>query len=150
VPVETIRTYVRDLDLLADPNIVMALRGFVAGMRTVQPTIGFIESLLVKEKSCKNTVQKECDIHRVNIQIDPLVFRKFGIEQVPAFVYVKGAILQDDKLSIGNKNNLHPQATHSILFGDISLNYVLERFAEESGSDYLKAMADKLNSGGNS
>ena len=148
VPKETVRTYVRDLDLLADNKIALVLRGFVGGVKTVMPTMEYIESLIVKEEECKKTIQKQCDIYNAIIQIDPLVYRKFGVQRVPAFIYVKGAVLHDADFSIGNENNLNSKAIYNILYGDVSLNYVLDRFADEFGSDYLKTMAKRINSGG--
>lgn len=147
VPIETVRTYVRDLHLLNDDNITIVMRGFIHSGTRIKPTMDYIKSLIAKDQGCKITNTHNCETYRANVNVDPLVFRKFGVQEVPAFVYVRGAIMQDDELSIGNGENLHPDATWKILYGDISMNYVLEKFSKEEGGSYLAEMAKKINAG---
>lgn len=147
VPAETIRAYVHDLDALNDGNIVMVLRGFVDGMQKVQPTLEYIQGLLVKQKGCRVTVANQCEMYRANIDIDPLIYRKFGVTEVPAFVYARGVQLSDAEQSLGNESNQQSVSDYFILYGDVSLNYALEKFADMSGSDHLAKIARELNSG---
>lgn len=147
VPIDTIRTYMRDISLLHDRNITMVIRGFVGGPKKIQPTLDYIKSLLVKEKGCSLSVGNKCETYWSNIDIDPLIFRKFGVTEVPAFVYVRGVTLTYPDQSLGNGDNLQPGSDHRILYGDVSFDYALEKFAEMTGESYLTAMVKKLRAG---
>jgi len=88
---------VEDLKL----NAKFVLRGFIGGIkRGIKPTLNFIQKL-IKGWSCQG---KTKDIHNVEIDIDPWVFRKYGVTQVPAVIY-------NGKIS----------------YGDYSLEWHLER-----------------------
>ena len=135
IPLNTLRTYVRDLDMLNDPNFVVVLRGFVDGMEKIRPTLGFIESLLVKDSNCRLSDGKQCDVYQANIQIDPLAFRKFNIQQVPALAYVK---------SIGNDAKPSDEPEAVVVYGDVSLNYALDQIYSETKNPQIKKAVQKI------
>ena len=135
VPLSTLRTYVRDLDKLNDPNIVVVLRGFVGGMQKIRPTLEFIESMLVKDSACRVGDGKQCDVYQANIQIDPLVYRKFNIQQVPALAYVE---------NISNNANSFDEPEAMIFYGDVSLDYALDQIFSETGNPQIKKAVQKI------
>ena len=139
IPLNTLRTYVRDLDMLNDPNIVMVLRGFVNGMEKIRPTLEFIESLLVKDSSCRLSDGRQCDVYQANIQIDPLVFRKFNIQQVPTLAYTK-KINSIDSQDAGSSDE--PDAV--VIYGDVSLDYALNQIYSETKNPQIKKAVQKI------
>jgi len=100
VPLQVWKTYicqVEDLKLKAK----FVLRGFIGGIKSgIKPTLNFIQKL-IKGWSCQGRTK---DVHNVEIDIDPWVFRKYRINQVPAVI-----------------------ANGKISYGDYSLEWHLER-----------------------
>ncbi|MFZ5572893.1 MAG: type-F conjugative transfer system pilin assembly protein TrbC [Thermodesulfobacteriota bacterium] len=144
MPEQTLRAYARDLDRLGDPHFVMVLRGFVDGMKQARPTLDFLEKLLVKESGCRLKDGNPCASFRVNIQIDPLVFQKLGVQQVPAVAYVKNIHMVDSQQSFGLAGNLEQEPDAVVVYGDASLDHTLERILAETGNRQLKKTIQKL------
>lgn len=138
VPMTTLRNYAADLARLADPNVSMVMRGMIGGMKTVRPTTEFVSRVIVKEANCK-VFQERCDAHPVNFMIDPLLFRKYLITQVPALVYVPRTNITEPDRSEGLTE---AEGESYVLYGDASLEYLLETLARETKSRSLqKAVA---------
>jgi type-F conjugative transfer system pilin assembly protein TrbC len=140
IPLNTLRTYVSDLDILNDPNIVLVLRGFVGNMEKIRPTLEFIESLLVKDSACRLSDGRQCDVYQANIQIDPLVFRKFNIQQVPALAYVKKV----NSIDTQNNTNSSDEPEAVVIYGDVSLDYALDQIFAETGNPQIKKAVQKI------
>ena len=141
MPVNTLRTYVRDLERLHEPNLVMVLRGFVDGMKKIQPTLDFLEQILVKDRNCCLSRGDRCEMFQADIRIDPPVFGRFNIRQVPAFAYVKEI---GDVQPNASDQGLPEKADAVIVYGDTALEFALERIFSETGDARLKRMIQKL------
>lgn len=142
VPIDTLRSYAADIDRLGDPGVLMVMRGFVGGMRYVRPTAEFVGKILVKDPSC-SPFERECDMFNVQVRIDPFLFRRYGIERVPAVVYVRGLKVSDPQLSEGLEKNA-PSESYHIVYGDTSLKYALEIIHREKHISSLKRISDRL------
>jgi len=126
VPVHTLRNYARDFDAIKTSMAVMVMRGFVDGMKKAGPTLGFVRKILVKDPSCDG---RKCEVYRVPVLIDPLLFRKYGINVVPAVVY---AAKGDESYA---------------LYGDVSLDGALEMINKEAKSSRLDCLVRRLRRG---
>ncbi len=144
VPRETLRSYIQAVDRLRDPNVVVVLRGFVDGMKMFGPTLEFIRELLVKDPGC-DVSKSKCPTYVAEMRIDPLLFRRYGIDRVPAVTYARGVSVQDAQMSEGREENSTVRNFYTV-YGDVSLEYALELFSRESG-DSLKGLCDALRSG---
>ncbi len=140
VPRETLRNYVRDMDRLGDPNVRMVLRGFVGGAKKIMPTLDFVRGLILRDPSCRG---EECPGFNAVIQVDPLVFSRLGLREVPAVAYARGVRAADPSMSDGAPENASVGEAF-VLRGDVSLGWALERFRRETGEDRLEAMAARL------
>ena len=127
VPLATLRNYAADIVKLNDPRFILVLRGFVGGAKRIGPTASFIVEVLKEDPNCTLSSKEECAMREVPFIVDPTLFRKVGIEKVPAIAFLSG-----DK------------QTPFIVYGDASLGYVLERFARETRHAGLEQLADKL------
>ena len=145
VPLSTLRTYASELDKLNDSGVSMVTRGFVDGMKHFKPTLELVRSILVKDSTCDLSAEK-CDAYNAAISIDPLVFRKYGIERVPAIAYVRG-ISQEAAISGGEAENLKGSQDTYIVYGDVSVECALETIAEETKSDRVNNLIRKLRRG---
>lgn len=148
VPHSTLRTYARDLAILDDPHIAVVLRGFVHGMKLVKPTLDFIQGMVLLDANCQPERQAPCETDDINIQIDPLVFRKFNIQSVPALAYIQGMDLRDPMQSIGMEGNLKQEINAVILHGDISLSNALEKIYKKIHSPQLLGAIQRLRKDG--
>jgi len=91
VPLEVWKNYVCFVEENKLPA-VFVLRGFVGGIKSgIKPTLNFVRKL-IEGWSCPGKIQK---VHKIEIEIDPWAFRKFGIKEVPAVIY-------KDKVSTGD------------------------------------------------
>jgi type-F conjugative transfer system pilin assembly protein TrbC len=129
MPMAALRRYASDLDRLADPNIVMVLRGFVGGMKRFKPTGDFIGQVLRKDEAC-DPGKQQCEAYQAGIQIDPMLFRKYGIKQVPAVVYVPQVQVADLGDGAGGQAD---GGDYCVVYGDASLGYVLGVIGREWG-----------------
>lgn len=145
VPRQTLRNYAVDLDKLRDPGISMVMRGFVGGMKYVKPTLEFVTKTIVKDESC-DAAKEKCETYSVNIGIDPMLFRRYRITQVPAVVYVKGLSVVDQAMSEGISNNAKASDFY-VVYGDASLDYVLERIHKETKSKSIESILKALRKG---
>jgi type-F conjugative transfer system pilin assembly protein TrbC len=133
VPEATLRAYAQDLEKLGSANAFMVMRGLIGGMAHFQPTFTFLSRVLLRDPDCDDG--KNCVAFGAAVEIDPLLFRKYQPERVPAIVYVRGLKMHDTGLSEGDPVNVNSPADNSwwMLYGDSSLSYALEFIGKEAG-----------------
>jgi len=138
MPLATIRNYAASVARLGDPNISLVMRGFVDGVSKIQPTIGFIASVLQRDQACRPQ-DGDCEMLPAGLIVDPLLFRRYRIDRVPAVVYARGLKAEDAGLSEGDPKNT-TISDHYAAYGDARLEYLLDQIRRESGSDSLAAL----------
>ena len=136
MPLQTVRNYAASVSRMRDARVTMVMRGFVGGMTKIQPTIDFVSGVLKEEPSCM-FADGECRMRPVSLVVDPLLFRRYGIDRVPAVVYVRGIKSADAALSEGDMKNTSVTDSYTVI-GDASLEYILEMIGRESGASSLK------------
>jgi type-F conjugative transfer system pilin assembly protein TrbC len=150
IPKKTLTNYIASIEKLNNTNIQLVLRGFIDGMKKIKPTQDFISDIVIKNPSCKNDkgqFTKECEAYASKIIIDPLIFRTFKIDKVPAIVYTKNLNLRDRDRSIGYPDNIKNEIEGFTLFGDISIDYALTRFYGETKNKKFLKLQEKLRKG---
>lgn len=145
MPKRTLRNYTRDVAKLNDPNVKLVMRGLVGGMKYIKPTFRFVGSLMVRDEGC-DPQKRKCERFGAGVEIDPLLFRRYGIDRVPAIVFARKLSIVDLQMSEGMEKNMSVAEFH-ILHGDVALEYALDRFRAETGSRALRALVTRLNSG---
>ena len=136
IPLQTIRNYAASIARYGDPRIMMVLRGFVGGVGQIQPTIDLVGRLVQRNPSCNPVTDGECAILPLPFGVDPLLFRRYGIDRVPAVVYARGVKAEDAGLSEGDAKNAAVSEYWSA-FGDSSLEYIVDKIQRETGSQGL-------------
>ena len=137
-----LRNYVADAGRLQDPNIIFVLRGFVGGARYVKPTKTFVSDLLKRAPDCDVAAGK-CEALEVSLQIDPALFARYGISEVPAFVYVPNIQILDFDRSEGESDSAKV-GTYIAVKGDMPLETVLEKLQAVTGSRSLSLGFDGI------
>ncbi len=137
VPVPTLRHYIQVISDLHEPNIRVVMRGFVGGARLIGPTVTFLKELLFTDPEC-DPGQERCPTYGVEVIIDPLLFRRYRIERVPAFVYVPSITVTDSQMSEGLESN--GISDHYLVYGDVSIEYALRLFSRERKSSGIEGL----------
>ncbi len=145
IPRETLRNYVRDVASLKEPNVKLVMRGLIGGVKYIKPTMRFVSGILLKDPSC-DPEKSRCAHYATGVNVDPLLFRRYGIEEVPAIVYARNITVLDTEMSEGMERNMTQGESYSI-HGDVALTYALERFRSETRSPALEALIRLLNEG---
>lgn len=138
MPMATIRNYVASVARFRDDNIVIVLRGFVGGMSKIGPTVQFTSAALKENPLCEG---RDCTMHPVSFVIDPLLFRRYGVMRVPAVVFAKGVTPAAPEGSEGDLAN--SVSSSSTIYGDASLEYMLDKIRQDTGSASLKGLLAK-------
>ncbi len=143
MPLETIRTYAAAIDKAQDPNIAMVMRGFLNGMDDINSTMNFVSRVLLKDPSCDG---QNCPMSRANLEIDPLLFRRYKIEEVPSIVYASNVQLVTPGGSEGIERNASVGQYYKVA-GDASLDYHLDTINREVHKRSLEGLAESLRKG---
>ncbi len=125
VPLPVLRRYVAQLEGL--PGAAMILRGFVDGGTRIGPTVAFIDRVLRKDPACE---APSCPRSAVPILVDPVLFRRYGIDRAPALAVASG-VMTDGTCSEGNTEKVRV-ATSAVIYGDAPVEALLERLEEGS------------------
>jgi len=145
MPGNILRNYVRDVARLRDPNVKLVMRGLVGGVRFIKPTMRFVSGILLKDPAC-DPEKSRCERYAAGVNVDPLLFSRYGIDRVPAIVYARNVSPLDAGLSEGMVKNT-AVGDSCVIHGDVSLSYALERFRSETGSQALEPLIRILNAG---
>ena len=145
VPMHVLRNYAADAGRLQDPNIIFVLRGFVGGAKYVKPTKNLVSDMLKRSPDCDASAGK-CETLSVSLQIDPALFARYGVSEVPAFVYVPNIQILDFDKSEGEIDSAKV-GTYTAMKGDMPLENVLDKLQAETGSRSLALVLTALRSG---
>jgi len=146
MPMQTIRNYAQTLDKIKSSRAALIMRGFIGGMTYVKPTMHFISNIIKENPDC-DMRQQQCDAYSLDVLVDPLLFRRYGITTVPAMVYVPDISVADEGQSEGIEGNAQVTDFHK-MEGDVSLEYFLEEILKDgpnkSVDSLLAALRKKL------
>ena len=140
MPLETLRAYASTVEKIGDGKVSIVLRGFVGGMKKVQPTVQFIGDVLKKTVQC---TAEDCEFRKAGVVIDPLLYRRYGINRVPAVVYAHGLDLVDPKQSEGKDDNVKTGEAR-VVYGDANLEYIISLIQRDTQSTSLRALLDRI------
>ena len=135
VPIETLRNYAVQSDRAREDGIYMVLRGFVDGMEKVRPTLEFVRSIILEDKGCNG---QDCSTYGIGVMIDPLLFERYDIENVPAIVYVHET---NNRVGIDSKGPFY------VVYGDIPLDEAAEYIDREAHINTLGCLIRKIRRG---
>ena len=137
IPIQTLRDYAEIVSVLKNNNIYFVLRGCVDGCHTIAPTESFVKKMIGLPDN------KVLPIAH-GIQIDPLLFRLYGIKRVPVFVYAENVNPLNSTRSQGWLKNLSGKPVFYKSIGDWSFRYHIEQLANASKSNGLKELLDNI------
>lgn len=120
VPVETIHSYLATIASVGGSNVIPVMFGLVKGLANVQSSNEFFGKILKEDPACRDQMhpQKLCRRFQLEIRVNPTLFSKYGITQVPAVVYEN-------------------ETGTFVIEGDAGFTYLLERINREAKSPSL-------------
>jgi len=115
-------------------NASLLLRGCIKGCERIMPTMNFLKSVIEYKPA-----------HIINplIYMDPLLFKKYNIDQVPCFVYAQNIKVLDYQQSEGIEKNVNIDKVYKSC-GDWSFKYHIEELYKQSNDINLKQLLEKL------
>ena len=148
IPMHILRSYVEQLENANDPRASMYLRGFIGGATYVKPTVQFVMDLINKDDTCQIGLDRDCEtFNNVNIYIDPMVFRRFDVNTAPAVVFAQGVSrIGGYETSEGIEEDFNIGKFY-IVYGDMGLDYMLEKINSEAKSNTLEGFIASLRGG---
>jgi conjugal transfer pilus assembly protein TrbC len=138
IPRATLINYASSIDHLKDSRIIMVLRGCINGCSKLMPTAHFVQSIV--SPSEKEQLQ-------VEVQINPNLFHLYNVKVVPAIVFASGVRIDVDEGSEGNTDDLISSPTSYSVYGDVSLDYALEKIHSRINNPRLLQIVRTLRSG---
>ncbi len=133
VPENVWRAYAEDLKNIGSKRIIVVLRGCIGpkGCTYIKPTLEFLQRVVFNNGN---------ETRGLEIQIDPYLFRRYEVNAVPTFVYVKGLKVKNSSFSEGLEENIESDPEVLVLKGDISIRGVVEKFLENADFAGLKKL----------
>ncbi len=144
MPINTLRNYVQAIYKAKNNNIIMVMRGFIDNLDNIDSTLEFSNRMLSVNPACGAT--ENCQLFNINVEIDPLLFHRYQINEVPAVVYASNVKLLTGKGSEGLDVNAEVQGDYKIL-GDASLDFLVERINSEAHQQSLEKLVRILRGG---
>lgn len=124
IPEKTIHTYLTAMEGLEESGMTMLMKGFVPGERN-----RYLIRIAKKDRSCVDQMQQEepviCERFEIPIRIQPSVFDRYEVTQVPAVVYEREGVAWKTT-------------------GDAKLDYLLDRINREAKSPGLEHLITAL------
>ncbi|HDS3501257.1 TPA: conjugal transfer protein TrbC [Enterobacter cloacae] len=133
MPLSTLRNYARDLSKVGG---VMVMRGTVGGISKMGETISLTRNVLVANPTCEGA---KCKMWGTEMLIDPMLFRLYGINKVPALIYQPDMHIQSycDGLENATKAS-------AVVYGDASVRGLLERMNVIAPDAKVKSLVERL------
>jgi len=138
MPQNTIRAYAQDAALLREQNIIIVLKGMTGKPSGIKETAKYVKNIIRKDPGC----ERKCAVYKVRFAIDPRLFEKYKITEVPVFVYDRD--VKTMKSGVGGEIDNKTGSEYLKLEGDVSVQYALEMFRRETKENELDKLIGKI------
>lgn len=127
MPESLVQGYLFEIHSLQSAKIIPVMRGLVGGSTNLKATVRFFDAVTREDPACRDHPPpgKRCPRFNPGVRIDPHLFERFQISEVPALVYQQ----TDTIISIG---------------GAVPLATLIEGIREKSHSQFLDTLVSKL------
>ena len=128
VPETVVNRYLIDIGRTGEQRIVPVLFGLPDGMAGKRLNADYFSRVMQADPECQDTPKSACQRLAVTLRINPELFARYTINEVPALVYDNG----QDSWSIQ---------------GDTELAYLLEKVGKAANSPALAGISTRLRGG---
>jgi len=121
MPDETVHKYLHSIAQINSSEIFPVMKGMVKGMADKKVNLKYFSRILKNDLDCNDQREPQgvCSRFKIPIKMNPILFKRFEIDQVPTLVY-----------TTTNET--------VVIHGDASLVYLLEKINSEVESTGLK------------
>lgn len=133
MPIGELRAYAAQLEKAGG---VIAFRGMPGGMTRVAPMASLTARILRLDPGCEGPA---CEMRKVQVIVDPLIFRQHGVTRVPALTLVPG----DPTQPYCERDDDSPRGSQ-IVYGDAALTGLLEEYARLGGKEEVRDVQARL------
>ena len=88
---DALRHLLAGIDSLGDEQIVPVFAGLPHGIDNWPGNTRFFQQVLQAESTCRDTATNTCERLQVPLRINPVLFRQYGVTEVPTLVYDNGS-----------------------------------------------------------
>lgn len=88
---DALRRLLAGIDSLGDEQIVPVFAGLPHGLDDWPGNTRFFQQVLQAESTCRDTDANTCERLQVPLRINPVLFRQYGVTEVPTLVYDNGS-----------------------------------------------------------
>ena len=128
VPETVVNRYLIDIGRTGEQRIVPVLFGLPEGMEGKRINADYFSRVMQADPGCRDTPESPCHRLEVPLKVNPGLFSRYNISEVPALVYDNG----QDSWSI---------------HGDTELAYLLKKVGKVANSPALAGISTRLRGG---
>ena len=88
---DSLQSLLAGIARLGDERIVPVFAGLPHGLDDWPGNSRFFQRVLQKEPTCRDTAANTCERVQVPLRINPVLFRQYGVTEVPTLVYDNGS-----------------------------------------------------------
>ena len=88
---DALRRLLAGIESLGDEQIVPVFAGLPHGIDNWPGNTRFFQQVLQAESTCRDTATNTCERLQVPLRINPVLFRQYGVTEVPTLVYDNGS-----------------------------------------------------------
>ena len=88
---DAIRRLLAGIARLGDQQVVPVFAGLPHGIDNWPGNTRFFQQVLQAESTCRDTATNTCERLQVPLRINPVLFRQYGVTEVPTLVYDNGS-----------------------------------------------------------
>lgn len=145
MPDDVIRNYFKTLGDNHE-DVLFVMNGFIGNdPKKIMPTLEYISKLLNKDE--KSTDLKDKNKYLFRVDINPKIFSKYNINEVPAVIFIKNYNPFLEIQGNGAEKDSNSSEQVYISYGDSSLRYALEQINKKAKSDGLNKMIKNFSKG---
>ncbi|PTR12611.1 MULTISPECIES: type-F conjugative transfer system pilin assembly protein TrbC [unclassified Novosphingobium] len=133
MPLDELRAYAAQLEPVGG---VIAFRGMPGGLTRIGPMAKLTAQMLRLDPGCEGPA---CVMRKVQVIVDPLVFRQHGVTRVPALTLIPG----DPTQPYCEREDNSPHGNH-VVYGDTALSGLLDEYARLGGQDEVRDVQTSL------
>lgn len=145
MPDDVIRNYFKSLGDNHE-DVLFVMNGFIGNdPKQIMPTLEYISKLLNKDE--KSTDLKDKNKYLFRVDLNPKIFSKYNINEVPAVIFIKNYNPFLEIQGNGSEQDEKSSEQVYISYGDSSLRYALEQINKKAKSDGLNKMIKNFSKG---
>jgi hypothetical protein len=90
MPAEDLHAYLLTISRAGEPRIIPVFYGMIGGIENIQNQGNFFGAIMREDYDCVDTLETQCRRFQANVQMNPALFAKYGVTEIPTVVFDDG------------------------------------------------------------